>query len=162
MLIRPERTGDEISIRRLTTRAFAGAPHSSGTEADIVDRLRAGGALAISLVADDAGSIVGHIAFSPVAAGGATGWFGLGPVSVEPDMQRRGIGGALIDDGLSRLRAMGARGCVLLGDPAYYARFGFAAVPALTYPGPPPEYFQALAFDGAVPAGIVTYHAAFG
>jgi putative acetyltransferase len=59
------------------------------------------------------------------------------------------------------LRERGAQGCVLLGDPAYYRRFGFAPDPRLVLPGVPPEYFQALPFGDAVPAGTVAYHAAF-
>lgn len=162
MDIRDERAGDEASIRTLTEQAFAGAAHSDGTEADIVDRLRADGALAVSLVADNGGVIVGHIAFSPVSVGAANGWFGLGPVSVAPACQRQGIGTALIVEGLARLRANGANGSVVLGDPDYYSRFSFGHDPALVYPGPPPEYFQAIAFDRPPPAGIVAYHAAFG
>ena len=160
-MIRAERPGDEDAIRDVTTRAFAGAAHSDGTEADIVARLRDAGALTLSLVADDGGIVV-HVAFSPVTIVGAAGWFGLGPVSVAPDRQQQGIGQKLILEGLARLKTRGAAGCVVLGDPDYYARFGFAADPALRYPGPPPAYFQCLAFAGATPAGIVAYHSAFG
>ena len=160
--IRDERAGDEAAIRRVTALAFAGAPHSDGTEAEIVERLREGHALAVSLVADDEGAIVGHVAFSPVTIEESGGWFGLGPVAVAPVRQHHGIGHALITEGLARLRAQGAKGCVVLGDPAYYARFGFAPDPALTYPGPPPQYFQALRFDATPATGIVRYHPAFG
>ncbi|MGX5736460.1 GNAT family N-acetyltransferase [Bosea thiooxidans] len=166
MPIRAEQPGDIDAIRALTTEAFATAPHRSGTEAAIVDGLRAAGALTLSLVAvagdgTDA-ALLGHVAFSPVTIDGADrGWFGLGPVSVRPGRQRGGIGSALIREGLRRLRASGAGGCVLLGDPAYYGRFGFAADPALVLEGVPPEYFMRLAFGGDVPAGTVRYHAAF-
>lgn len=167
--IRDERAADAAAISALTTAAFANAPHSDGTEAAIIDALRANEALALSLVAeDDAGAIVGHIAFSPVTITDANGqvvqgWYGLGPVSVSPARQGEGIGAALIREGLARLQASGANGCVLLGDPAYYARFGFIADAGPTYPGPPPEYFQALAFPGHVMArGVVTYDGAFG
>ncbi len=74
---------------------------------------------------------------------------------------RRGIGSLLMRDALRRLRERGAAGCVLLGNPAYYARFGFMPEPSLVLPGVPPEYFQALRFDGPWPRGVVTYHAAF-
>lgn len=166
MLIRPERPGDADAIRALTTEAFASAPHSSGTEAAIIDGLRAAGALTLSLVAiaDDAApdAILGHVAVSPVTIDGAErGWFGLGPVSVRPGRQRGGVGSALIREGLRRLRESGAGGCVLLGDPRYYGRFGFAADPALVLEGVPPDYFMRLAFGGDVPAGTVRYHAAF-
>lgn len=160
MLIRPEQPEDTDAIRALTTEAFASAPHSSGTEAAIVDALRAAGALTLSLVASEGNEIVGHVAFSPVTIDGAErGWFGLGPVSVRPGRQRGGIGSGLIREGLRRLRESG--GCVLLGDPAYYGRFGFAADPALVLEGVPPGYFMRLAFGAETPAGTVRYHAAF-
>lgn len=161
-MLRAERPGDEAAIRDLTARAFAGAPHSDGNEPDIVDRLRSAGALTLSLVAEADGMLVGHAAFSPVQMEGAEDWFGLGPVSVAPERQRGGIGSALIVEGLNQLRTIEAKGCVLLGDPAYYARFGFAHDPALACPGPPPRYFQRIVFTGPAPAGIVSYHAAFG
>ena len=162
MLIRPEQPEDTDAIRALTTEAFASAPHSSGTEAAIVDGLRAAGALTLSLVAIEGNEIVGHVALSPVTIDGAArGWFGLGPVSVRPGRQRGGTGSELIREGLWRLRENGAGGCVLLGDPAYYGRFGFANDPALVLEGVPPEYFMRLAFGAALPAGTVRYHAAF-
>lgn len=82
-------------------------------------------------------------------------------MSVAPARQRKGIGDALIRAGLARLEQQGAQGCVVLGDPRYYRRFGFVADPALRYAEVPPEYFQRLAFSGAAPAGVVTYHPAF-
>ncbi|MEE1611790.1 GNAT family N-acetyltransferase [Microvirga sp. CF3016] len=162
MVIRPEIAEDIPSIRAVTVAAFKGAPYSSGTEAAIVDALRDAGALTLSLVAEDHGRIIGHVAFSPITINGEAGrWFGLGPVSVEPGEQRRGIGQALIRDGLERLRAAGAEGCVLLGDPAYYRRFGFVSDPKLRYGDVPPEYFQRLSFNGAEPEGVAAYHAGF-
>ncbi|WP_342726526.1 N-acetyltransferase [Bradyrhizobium sp. B097] len=163
MQIRDERDEDVAAISRITTAAFAAAPHSSGTEARIVEALRKAGALTVSLVAtSDDGRIVGHVAFSPVQIDGVAGrWYGLGPVSVAPEMQRQGIGGALIREGLARLAAQNADGCVLLGDPAYYSRFGFVGDPALTYGGKPSPYFQRLVLKGKAPKGDVKYHAAF-
>ena len=79
-----------------------------------------------------------------------------------PELHRQGIGSALIERGVADLKALGARGVVLLGNPAYYARFGFAHDPALSYPGPPAEYFQRLVLAGEVPRGIVRYAATFG
>lgn len=163
MEIRPELAGDHPAIASLVERAFATAAHSDGTEAAIVQALRQAAALTVSLVAVEDGRIVGHAAFSPIKVDGRDfGWFGLGPVAVDPQRQRAGVGARLIDEGLTRLRKMGANGCVVLGEPAYYARFGFRADQGLSYPGPPPEYFQALPFGGDMPSGIVTYHAAFG
>ena len=121
------------------------------------------GALTLSLVAEEDGQIIGHAAFSPVTIDGRPcGWYGLGPVAVRPNRQRRGIGDAVISEGLGELVAYGAAGCVVLGEPAYYGRFGFNADSRLRFPGPPAEYFQALAFGGPVPSGTVAYHPAFG
>jgi len=162
MIIRPETPADGAAIRQVTDSAFAGAAHASGTEGAIVDALRAAGMLTLSLVAEDAGAVVGHVAFSPVTIDGRdAGWFGLGPVAVAPGRRGSGIGGALIGDGLARLRQAGAQGCVVLGDPGYYTRFGFAADPAMTFADVPPEYFMALRFAGTAPAGPVVYQPAF-
>ncbi len=167
--IRPERPGDAVPIAALTAAAFAGAEHSDGSEPAIIERLRTDGDLTLSLVAvldaaegaDDA--IIGHIALSPVTiSDGTSGWYGLGPISAAPAHQGHGIGGALIEYALAQLRAYGAGGVVLLGDPAYYHRFGFAHDPALSYPGPPPEYFQRLILSGTPPNGIVQYARGFG
>ncbi|HWJ70003.1 MAG TPA: N-acetyltransferase [Sphingobium sp.] len=161
MIIRDEQPGDVAAIRDLTAAAFSHAPHSSGTEAAIVDALRRAGALTLSLVAVDAG-VIGHVAFSPVSIAGVDGdWQGLGPVSVAAAHQRQGIGEALIRAGLERLRADGAAGCVVLGDPAYYGRFGFISDPRLSFADVPPDYFQRLVFRGRSPAGEVRYHPAF-
>ena len=161
--IRPERVGDRSAIQGVVAAAFDGHPHSDGSEPGIVDALRADGDLAISLVAEEGGAIVGHVAFSPVSVSdGCQGWFGLGPAAVDPVRQGEGIGTALIERGLDLLRDRGAAGCVVLGDPAYYARFGFAHDPALTYPGPPPEYFQRLVIGNSGAQGVVAYARAFG
>ena len=162
MRIRPELPSDAPAIAALIGSAFADAEHSDGNEAAIVEGLREGGALAVSLVAVEDGGIIGHVAFSPVRIEGHdAGWFGLGPVAVEPQRQRCGIGESLINDGLTRLHALGAHGCVVLGDPAYYGRFGFVFDDRLRYPGPPAQYFQALVLAGPIPTGNVSYHPAF-
>jgi putative acetyltransferase len=162
MIIRPEHPHDIAAIAAVTAAAFARVAHSDQSEPALIVRLRAAGALHLSLVAEASAGIVGHIAFSRVLIDGQDlGWFGLGPVSVLPDVQGQGIGGKLIRDGLSRLAAEGAAGCVLLGNPAYYQRFGFRNHEGLRYPGPPSVYFQALALAGHVPEAIVTYHPAF-
>ncbi|MDB5494560.1 MAG: hypothetical protein JWP86_1897 [Phenylobacterium sp.] len=162
MQIRRERPEDATTIHALTDAAFMGRPFSDGAEAQVIDGLRATGALTLSLVATHDREIVGHIAFSPVTINGeAGGWFGLGPVSVWPDRQRTGIGQGLIREGLRRLRAMGAGGCVLLGDPAYYARFGFENDPNLRNVGAPPWAFQCLTLNGPRPRGEVSFHPCF-
>lgn len=161
ILIRPEAPGDAEAIGALTTEAFADAAHRSGTEADIVAALRADGQLSLSLVAEAGGVVVGHLAVSPVTIPGAEGWFGLGPVSVVPGHQGRGIGGALIRAALAQLETDGAAGCVVLGDPGYYPRFGFEQRPGLGFDGVPAEYFMARVFRGPVPQSNVAYHPAF-
>lgn len=163
MEIRPETSADASAISALIEAAFAIADHSNGTEAAIVERLRDADALTASLVAVEDSEIVGHAALSPITIDGADmGWLGLGPVAVRPDRQRKGIGDALIREALERAAKLGARGCVVLGEPGYYGRFGFRSRPQLHYPGSPREYFQALPFVEAVPSGEVAYHAAFG
>ncbi|MGY6270334.1 GNAT family N-acetyltransferase [Achromobacter denitrificans] len=161
MQIRPESPRDREAIFTLTQDAFKNLAHSGQTEGYIIDALREAGALTLSLVAWEDDGIVGHAAFSPVTiSDGSADWYGLGPLAVRPDRQGRGIGAALLREGLARLEASGAAGCVVLGDPGYYGRFGFACAPALTYPGVPPEYFMALAFKHPA-RGEVAYHAGF-
>jgi putative acetyltransferase len=161
MQILPETPEDHDAIFTLTQAAFKDHLHSQKTEGYITHALREAGALTLSLVARANAQVVGHIAFSPVRiSDGSPDWYGLGPVAVLPDWQGRGIGGALIRAGLDRLKAMGAAGCVVLGDPAYYRRFGFEPTPALTYPGVPPEYFMAQAFTRPA-QGRVAYHPGF-
>ena len=89
------------------------------------------------------------------------GWFGLGPVSVSPSLQRGGIGIALIEEGLRLLKHRGAAGCVVLGDLNYYRRFGFTSDHALRYGDVPPEYFQSMILLGDPAKGEVTYHEGF-
>lgn len=162
IVIRDETPADTEAIRALTVAAFEALEISNHTEQFIIEALRATGALAISLVAELGGRAVGHIAFSPVAmSDGSPDWYGLGPVSVLPEHQRQGIGSALIEAGLARLRAMHARGCCLVGHPEYYRRFGFRNVVGLTLEGVPPEVFFALSFDGRYPQGTVAFHEAF-
>jgi putative acetyltransferase len=160
--IRDETPNDWQQIRALTISAFLNAQHASHTEQHIVAALRAAGALTLSLVADVDGALAGHVAISQVSVSdGTTGWFGLGPISVAPQHQRRGVGSQLLREAMRALRARGASGCVVLGEPEYYGRFGFVADPDLVLPGVSPGYFQALSFDASRPRGCVTYHAAF-
>ena len=160
--VRPELPRDAAAIETVTIAAFGSAGHSSGTEQCIVRALRDSGQLAVSLVAEQNGAIVGHVAASPVTmSSGLAGWYGLGPVSVLPGQQGKRIGTMLITRALAELRTAGAAGCVVLGEHRYYARFGFKADPRLVLPGAPAEYFQAIAFDGTPPAGQVAYHASF-
>ena len=128
--------------------------------------LRAANELTLSIVAEEHGQIIGHVALSPVTITDdqgrkADGWYGLGPISVLPPRQGHGIGSRLMEQALSELRTMQAAGCVLLGDPAYYGRFGFQAHAGLQLPGVPPGYFMALALHGPVQEGIARYSDAF-
>jgi putative acetyltransferase len=162
VLIRAESPADIDHITRITRAAFRDDPRGSHNEQDIIAALRAAGQLTVSLVADSAGRVVGHVAVSPVSiADGTPGWYGLGPLAVAPDHQGQGIGSRLVRAALQQLRAMGAAGCVLVGEPAFYGRFGFAHDPALVLAGVPAEVFLALHFTPAHPAGAVTYHKAF-
>lgn len=163
ILIRSERATDAKAIAEVTYAAFLGKFSDRPTEHLIVDGLREAGALTLSLVAEADGKIVGHVAFSPVTVNDEfVGWYGLGPVSVTPELQKQGIGSKLIRDGLARLRELGAKGCVLEGSPAYYQRFGFKPYAGLTYhASPAPEYFMALPFDEEVPTGQVEFHQSF-
>lgn len=160
--IRSETPSDVDAISHLIRAAFEKAQHSSGTEAAIVDALRAARVLTISLVAEADGDVVGHVAFSPITINDQDiGWFGLGPISVHPDRQGEGIGNALIRRGLEELRATKATGCVVLGDPNYYQRFGFRSDPAITLPGMPQEYFMSMALGGSTAHGTVRFHEGF-
>lgn len=161
--IRPETAADVAAIEAVTTAAFLDAPHTSHTEQFIVSGLRSAGQLAVSLVAECEGKVIGHVAVSPVVVpDGAAGWFGLGPISVLPEYQRRGVGSRLMAEALRLLREQGAMGCVLVGEPGFYGRFGFRPEPGLTLPGVPPEYFMAVAFGSPLPRGVVSFYAAFG
>jgi putative acetyltransferase len=158
MEIRSEQPED-IAIRQITKVAFAPKEYSSQTEAAIVDALRSSGVLTISLVAVIDGEVVGHVAFSPVTIDGEDRrWYGLGPVSVRPDRQKKGIGERLILEGLARLAKAGAKGCVVLGDPGYYKRFGFENDPSLRFKQAAADHFVRLAFDGPAPSGRVAFH----
>ena len=162
MKVRRERSGDEAVIGALTTAAFEHAPYASGTEAALIDAMRAAGELALSLVAEMESEIVGHVSFCTVTLNGAgAGWFGLAPLSVAPAQQRVGVGSALVRFGLEELKIRGARGCVLVGNPEYYARFGFQPYPGLSYPGVDNAYVLGLAFTGEAPCGVVRYAPAF-
>jgi putative acetyltransferase len=162
--IRPEATADAPAIEAVTVAAFRDAPHTSHTEQHIVAALRRAGQLSVSLVAEDegGGEVVGHVAVSPVVlSDGSPHWFGLGPISVAPGRQSQGIGSRLMHAALEALQARDAAGCVLLGDPVWYGRFGFRAGSGLVLPSVPAEYFQALAWRGPVPVATVAYHPAF-
>lgn len=161
--IRRETESDISAIRDLTLRAFRDMPYSEQKESQIVEMLRDADALTFSLIAVKGASVVGHIAASPVSIeDGCEKWFGIGPISVDPDRQGTGIGSQLMARALDELRSLDADGAVALGDPAFYRRFGFDRYEELTFPGVDQSYFLAIPLtDAAVPLGTVTYHQAF-
>ncbi|MBO8092692.1 MAG: N-acetyltransferase [Prosthecochloris sp.] len=160
--IRDETVADIAEITAVTVKAFSSLDISNHTEQFVISALRNARVLTLSLVAELHGEIIGHIAFSPVhISDGSLSWYGLGPVSVLPDYQKRGIGGALVQEGLERLKLMQAKGCCVVGHPEYYPKFGFEHIPGLLVEGVPPEAFFALPFDGRAPQGTVTFHEAF-
>lgn len=163
MNIRDERPEDAAIIEHITTEAFRGMLHAAGNEGRIPAALRQAGALTLSLVSvDETDRPIAHVAFSPAQIDRQhSAWFALGPVSVRPDLQGQGIGSALIRAGLARLAGLGAEGCLLLGDPDYYSRFGFVNGTAVTYLGHVTPHLQWLALGGRAPDGAVTFHPAF-
>ncbi len=161
-LIRPERSDDAAAIHRLHAACFP-----TEAEARLVDLLRTGGRLLVSLVAEVDGTIAGHVAFSPVTAASAAAGAGLAPVAVTKAHRCRGIAAGLIRAGLAACRSAGFGWAVVLGEPAYYSRFGFR--PAGDF-GLRDEYGGGPAFQvielvpGALPAGagLVRYAPEFG
>jgi putative acetyltransferase len=160
--VRLECPADIAAIHELTRRAFLGKPYSQGDEQDLNDALRNAGALVLSLVAEREGVIVGHVAFSPgVTEDAAGGWYALGPIAVDPDLQRQGIGGRLIAKGMELLMGLGAQGCVLIGDTGYYPRHGFVPRPDLAPVGEPAQHYMVRKLDPTAPDAIVSFHTVF-
>lgn len=125
IVTRPERADDVGSIRAVNLASFP-----ASAEADLVDLLRDAGHLTVSLVAELDGGIVGHVAFSPVAVAPASVGIGLAPVAVLPSHRGRGVAARLIGAGIAACEALGFGWIVVLGDPGYYARFGFGPASA--------------------------------
>lgn len=154
--IRPEQPDDRDALRAIHLRAFPTA-----VEADLVDALR-GGFIRLSLVAETEGRVVGHILFSDLTiVGSRVSALALAPLAVTPEHQRRGIGSDLVRRGLDECRRAGFDCVIVLGEPAFYGRFGFSAAKAARLESPyAGEYFQAIeltpgALDGV--AGRVEY-----
>ena len=161
MTLRAEDPADRDAIHAVHASAFP-----TDAEARLVDRLRSAGRCAISLVAEIDGRIVGHVLFTPVAVGGAVGGLGLAPVGVLPEHQRRGIGAALVRAGLDTCRRRDCPFVVVLGEPAYYRRFGFqrAADHGLDNEYGAGEAFMVIELrSGGIPAGggLVKYAGEF-
>lgn len=165
MIIRAEREGDYPHVRRVNELAF-GQPG----EADLVDALRLAARPYISLVAVEGSEIAGHIFFSPVtihSGDSVSDAIGLAPLAVLPERQNRGIGSALVREGLEECRRLGQEVVVVLGHPKYYPRFGFQTAGtkglACEYDVPDEHFMVAELSDGALGGrhGLVKYHPAF-
>lgn len=158
VIIRPEEPQDRDAIRALLLSAFGGE-----VEARLVEALRAAGDVVLSLVAERDGAVRGHILFSRLMVRGEEDFpaVALAPLAVDPAHQREGNGTALVKDAHLRFQREGELLCVVLGDPAYYGRFGFAADPKLTLDGVPPDYFMRVAFSPVYGGGTVSYHPGF-
>lgn len=164
MVIRAEEERDWAAVHALNASAF-----ETPAEAGLVSALRVQAQPVISLVAEHAGSVVGHILFSPVTLSGHVGLkiMGLAPMAVAPSHQRHGIGSALVRAGLERCSALGVGAVVVLGHPEYYPRFGFS--PSLgfgigsEYEAPDEAFMVAELQPGFLrgASGIIQYHAAF-
>jgi len=160
--IRKERSSDYNAIRKVTELAFRDMSYAGGDEQDVIDRLRSSKALSLSLVAELEERVVGHIAFSPALSGdGSDQWFALGPVSVLPGFQGQGIGSALIESGLMRIKKQNAAGCILTGNPDYYRRFGFAHSPQHVPTNESKAFFMLKLFSASQPTGAFCFHPAF-
>ena len=157
IIVRTESSGDADAIYAVHAASFP-----AEGEARLVDALRAGGRLSVSLVAELDGAVIGHVAFSPVTTGDGVEGVGLGPIAVVEGERERGIGARLVEEGVAACRVAGFGWAVVLGDPAYYGRFGFRAAREF---GLSDEYrggdaFQALELiEGSLPrgAGLVRY-----
>jgi len=164
LTVRPETVGDRQAVFAVNAAAF-----ETPSEADLVEALRASEQPTVSLVAELDGRIVGHILFSPVIAQAddSARIMGLGPMAVTPEHQGKGIGSALVRDGLAACRELGVSAVVVLGHPGYYPRFGF--VPASRFGihceyDVPDDTFMALELVAGGLSGIrgsVRYHEAF-
>lgn len=155
-MIRNACASDRDAIRALLLAAFSGRD-----EADLVERLRAHGDAAIELVWDESGTIAAHVLFSPMAAPFRA--LALAPLAVLPERQRQGIGTALARAGIERARAGGWDAVFVLGDAAYYPRFGFDAALAQLFPSPySGPHWMALALGAApLPPSPVGHAPAF-
>jgi putative acetyltransferase len=164
MRIRPEVDADRAAVRAVNMAAF-----ETPVEADLVEALHREDLSLVSLVAEVDGKVVGHILFSPVSLTESPdrNLMGLAPMAVVPEYQRKGIGAALVREGLARCKDLGCCAVVVVGHPEYYPRFGF--VPAGRYAlrceyDVPADVFmvaelEAGALNGAF--GLVRYHDAF-
>ena len=162
--IRPETPADHPVVHAVNERAF-GRPD----EARLVDAVRDEVSPCLSLVAELFGVVIGHALYTAVrVASPDQEWIAmaLGPIAVEPEHQRQGVGGLLIEVGLDGCRRTGHDVVFVLGDPGYYPRFGFRAARPLGLCYPPCEtdaFMVTELSDDAIGGrtGVVAYHAEF-
>lgn len=155
--IRQESPNDAKAIHDLTRDAFAPKSFSNGSEASAIGKMRDAGQLILSLVAET-DRIIGHVAFSVVMVSQAEGdWYGLGPIAVEEQFQRQGLGKQLVEAGLAALAQKDAAGCILTGNPDIYQQMGFTNDHALTYGKLNPRYILYRSLNGSIPKGTVAF-----
>ena len=157
MKIRLERPEDISTIGILTNEAFKTVSYGDGTEADIINAMRTDGSLSLSMVAEDADQIRGQVTVSPAKVGGANGWYGIGPIAVDKNHFKQGIGSAMMHATIGWAWGMGASGLVLAGNPDYYLRFGFENDCGLTYLEHAPKYIHRLTLHGPAATGEITF-----
>ena len=159
-MIRYARPADHAAIAEVVEAAF-GQPD----EARLVERLRGDGDVLFELVAEDEGEVTGHILFSRLFADRTELFAALAPLAVRPGLQRAGVGKALVRAALEQAREFGAHGVLVLGHPAYYPKFGFAAETAAQVKCPftgNPAFMAVALEDGAFDAPLsVAYPDAF-
>jgi putative acetyltransferase len=165
VVVRQESVEDAQSVDRVVAAAFSGDAEGTPPEVGLVRRLRAGDAWlpGLSLVAVADGSVVGHVVLSRVYVGGVPA-LALAPLSVEPSWQRRGVGAALVRGALAEAERAGETLVLVLGEPAYYRRFGFepAALRGIRGPYGDGPAFQALPLSPDAPVGEAVYPREFG
>jgi putative acetyltransferase len=129
VIVRTETPHDHSAIRDVVVEAFGRAQ-----EADLIEGLRRDGALAISLIAEIDGRVCGHVALSPMKSPSRT--LALAPLAVENTSRRQGIGAALVRRAIDIAKLERSEMIFVVGDPAYYVRFGFTAAAAAAFPSP--------------------------
>jgi putative acetyltransferase len=162
VLVRLEQSGDAAAIDHVLRSAF-----TTDQEAVLVDRLRHHQRLRLSLIAEIDGVIVGHIAFSQVTIAGSvassTG-FGLAPLAIVPELQRRGLGARLVGEGLCACEHLGVGFVVVLGAPEYYHRFGFRSADLFGLEneyGAAEEFMAVELKTGSITPGLIRYASEF-
>ena len=166
MIIRPALTKDHGAIDAVVRAAFLAA-NGRADEPDLVAALRAQGDVVLELVAERDRVVVGHILFSRAhvsTSGKRHPVVQLAPVCAEPEAQKRGIGSALIRNGLDLMAALDETHVFLLGHPGYYPRFGFSAKTAEAFesPWPGPHFMLNRIGAGGPARGRLTVSTAFG